>query len=285
MGARPNRCLFCDSTLLPSGSGGQARSDEHVFPLWLQRYLGITGAMVTPTRVLSANRSILDVRQHTMAAFVCGGICNACNTGWMSQLEYDVKPILVRLIDNPGQMETLTPGEQFKAARWVLKTACVLNRCSTYGTADDGIGRRVPDEHMRTVWEGGLPNDVLIVGAGHDSKRTLDFLQYSLWTGPANGSGLRQNDLDRSYKIGLSFRDLVLIVAYYPADYAYGINLSHYVPLWIGRRRVTPVDRLMDSPVKSTSAHLEGLMLNISVVSSMWLKLVENVASTRLVIG
>jgi len=77
----------------------------------------------------------------------------------------------------------------------------------------------------------------------------------------------------------------VLIAAYYPsADYAYGVNTHHYVPLWTGSRKVIPINHLRDdSPTKSGSPHLEGLLRNISVVSHTWLTLVENVAFTRLV--
>jgi hypothetical protein len=202
----------------------------------------------------------------------------------MSTLETEAKPILTRLIEDPNRLETLTLPERFLVARWSLKTATVLNRCSTYGTSDDGIGRKVPDQHMRILKSGSLPEHVLVVGAGCKSSKPFDFLQYALWTAPANSIPLLTHDRDGSYKIALSFRDLVLMAAYYPsANYAYGINTHHYVPLWTGSRKVIPVDHLIDdSPARSGTVHLEGLLRNISVVSHTWLTLVENVAFTRL---
>lgn len=138
---------------------------------------------------------------------------------------------------------------------------------------------------MRTLASGKLPNDVLVIGAGYQSSKTVDFLQYAIWTNPANSIPLRLEDREFSYKVALSFRDLVLIAAYYPpANYAYGINSHHYIPLWTGSRRVIPIDHLMDeSPTKSSSPQLELLLRNVSVVSYTWLALVENVAFTRLV--
>lgn len=222
-----------------------------------------------------------------MGAFVAGNVCPNCDHGWMSQLEVQVKPILIRLIGDPLLLETLTRDEKFTVARWALKTAAVLNGCSTYGTSGDGIGRPVPDEHIRTLARGGQPDDVLVVGAGCQLAKAVDFLQYAFWTAPANSIALNEKDFVDSYKIALSFRDLVLMVAYYPStDYAYGINTHHYVPLWKGARRLLPINHLMDdSPAKSATPHLEGLLQNISVVSLIWLKLVENLVFTRLVVS
>jgi hypothetical protein len=193
--------------------------------------------------------------------------------------------ILIRLIGDPRLLEALTHEERLTVARWALKTAAALNGCSTYGTSGDGIGRPVPDEHMRTLARGGLPHGVLVVGAGCQLAKAVDFLQYALWTHPANSIPLDEKDLVRSYKIALSFRDLVLMVAYYPStNYAYGINTHHYVPLWTGTRRLLPINHLMDdSPAKSATPHLEGLLRNISVVSLIWLEFVENLVFTRLV--
>jgi hypothetical protein len=282
---RNKSCLFCGKALQPKGSAHSAKTDEHVFPDWLQEHLGVKGNVVTPMRVRSDNRQVIDMRQHVMGAFVAGSVCNDCNHGWMSTLENEVKATLIRLVDDPIKLGTLTDLERFALARWTLKTAAVLNRCSTYGSSNDDIGRPVPEQHMRTLASGKLPNDVLVVGAGYQSRKAVDFLQYAIWTNPANSIPLRLEDRELSYKVALSFRDLVLIVAYYPsANYAYGINSHHYIPLWTGNRRVIPIDHLMDeSPAESSSPRLEFLLRNVSVESHTWLALVESVAFIRLV--
>lgn len=95
-------------------------------------------------RVRSDNRQIIDMRQHVMGAFVAGSVCYDCNHGWMSTLENEVKGILTRLVDDPIQLQALTDLERFTPARWTLKTAAVLNRCSTYGNSNDEIGRPLP---------------------------------------------------------------------------------------------------------------------------------------------
>jgi hypothetical protein len=280
-------CLFCGNSLRPKGIVQNAKSVEHVFPDWLQRHLGITGEIVTPMRVRTSDKQTIDLRQHVMGAFKAGPVCHGCNHGWMAALEEEAKPILVRVIDDPKQLEGLTEREKFVVARWTLKTAAVLNRSSTYGNPNDRTGRPVPDEHLRLLEAGGLPDDVLIAGAGYRSTKAVDFLRYALWTSPSNSIPLDPAHRDTSYKIALSLRDLVLMVAFYPsADYAYGINTHHYVLLRAEARRVVPINHLMDdAPAKSGTPHLEGLLRNISAVSLTWLKLVENVAFTRLVVA
>lgn len=285
MSNRQKTCIFCGQPLRPKGSRKNAKSDEHVIPNWLLKHLGITGSRVVPMRV-QEGKGIVDLREHVLGAFVAGIVCAHCNNGWMSNLEGQVKPILVRLIDDKKELETLSDDERFTLARWTLKTAAVLNRSSTYGNPSVENSRPVPDEHLLTVAAGNIPTDVLVVGAGYDSKKTFDFLQYTLWKFPAASIQLSAEDCERSYKIALSFRDLVLIAAYYPSPaYAYILNPKHYVRLWTGSRKVSMNDFLMNvSPAKSWSPILEGLLRNIMVASNTWLTLVENVATTRLIV-
>ena len=204
----------------------------------------------------------------------------------MSKLEKDVKPILVRLIEKPELLESLTPEERWTVARWTLKTAAVLNRTPVMEPQAMALVVAFRTSTWERLRRADYPPIALTVGAGYKSTKIGGFLQYAVWTNPKNSIPLEQKDLDCSYKIGLSLRDLVLIAAYYPsADYAYGINSHHYVPLWTGKRKIVPVDHLMDdSAAKSSSPQLEGLLRNISVISSTYLKLIENVAFTRLIV-
>lgn len=259
---RQKTCLFCGNLLQPKKNAQNAKSDEHVIPEWLQNYLGITGNPVTPTVFDVHNQYIVDRRRHVMGAFKAGTVCYDCNHGWMSALEEEAKPILMRLIEDPPLLRTLAEPERLTVGRWALKTPAVLNRCSSYGKPSDGLYRSVPDDHMRLVASGRLPDNVLVVGSRYQSHKAFDFLQFIHWIYP-----LRVEDSYGSYKIALSFRDLVLIVVYFPSDdYAYVINRDYHIPLWAGSRLVHFDDLMDDSPSQSSSPQLEALMRNISVV-------------------
>src|SRR5882672_159987 len=96
--ARQKTCLFCSNPLQSKGAGKNAKAHEHVIPEWLQEHLGIPGNPVTPMLLRTDTRQILDTRQHVMGAFKAGNVCYFCNHGWMSDLEQEVKPTLLRLI-------------------------------------------------------------------------------------------------------------------------------------------------------------------------------------------
>jgi hypothetical protein len=225
---RQKHCLFCGTPLRSDKRKTGGKSDEHIIPEWLINHLGIRDMTITPMLIEAASGRIIDARQHVLPAFVAGTVCGTCNRGWMSDLEQQTKPILVSLIADPHRLASLSNDERSTVAGWTFKTAAVLNRSSTYGSAGDEISRPVPEHHMREVMEGRIPNDVAIVGGGYASSKAFDWLQYGTWATPSNSIPLREVDRNRSYKIGLSFRDLVLAVAYYPsAEYRYGVIEGH----------------------------------------------------------
>jgi hypothetical protein len=202
----------------------------------------------------------------------------------MSKLEVDAKPILIALIEGSRSFHDLNDDERFLLARWTLKTAATLNRSSIYGDPRKEGARFVPDAHLRTLKAGMLPDDVLIVGTIYRQfRKRFDFLQNAVWTNPQNSIRLENEHRNYSYKIGLSFGQLIVIVAYPSSDYIYGINTQAHFPVWSGRR-IVPINHIWDaSPARSLSPQLEVPMRNISVISHTWQRLVDNVAFTRLI--
>src|SRR5687767_8144021 len=161
MSERQKTCLFCGTTLQSKKSKTGAKSDEHIIPQWLLDHLGIRDWTITPMRIESTSGRIIDQRQHNMAAFKAGTVCKSCNIGWMNKLERQAQPILTLLIENPKGLQTLSKDERTIVSRWTLKTAAVLNRASTYGNPWDGIARFVPDEHLRALRGGTMPDSVV----------------------------------------------------------------------------------------------------------------------------
>jgi hypothetical protein len=279
-------CLFCGHIMHPSRSKGRGKSEEHIIPQWLMDHLGIRDMPITSLRHDVPSGTITNKRWHPVGNFVAGKVCADCNNGWMSDLEVQAKPILIRLIADPHQLSYLPEHERHTVARWTLKTAGVLNRASTSGNSTDPFARPVHDEHLRKVQSGSIPGDVIVVGSGCPSNTISDALQNASWAVPNNCVPLLPSDRERSYKIGLSFRSLLLAVAYYPnPEYHYGITEGSYAVLWDGTERIIRTnDGVGEVPILADSPILEGFLGNIFVVSKTWWTIRENTVATRFVV-
>jgi hypothetical protein len=104
------------------------RSKEHVSPEWLLAYLDVREEAITPTRfsVKSGKPVVVDTRRHRMDSLLAGDVCTPCNTGWMSDLETETKPLLTSLITSDRVVVELRPEERATLARWTAKTAYSL---------------------------------------------------------------------------------------------------------------------------------------------------------------
>jgi hypothetical protein len=203
----------------------------------------------------------------------------------MSDLEGATRDILISLIAGTRFFDDLNAEERHNLARWTMKTAAALNKSSPYGTGDAELARAIPDEHLRIVKAGGVPSEVLIVGTIYPaSSKKFDFLQFARWANPKNSIPLNKEDMRRSYKVALSFGQLVLIASYYPSnDYAYAISTQRMFTIWT-KRRVVPVDHIWNtSGLRSASPFLEVHIQNIAVISHAWQSLVDSMAFTRFV--
>jgi hypothetical protein len=191
----------------------------------------------------------------------------------MAQLERQAKPILPRLITDPTQLAHLREEERHILALWTLKTAAALNR-TPHRDLKQPQDSLVPDEHIRNLASGILPDDVLVVAAGCPANRPADFLENATWAIPSNSIPLQLADLARSYKICFSFQNLFLAVAYYPnPEYRYVLIKGKYAILWGSTQRVILnldpegvglVPAMADLPL------LEGFLGNVHLVSKTW---------------
>lgn len=103
-------CYFCDGV-------GVTDSKEHIFATWMQKALGASNEVFTPTYYNGGQA--LDERGPIPAAnLVTKGICVDCNTGWMNDLEVQFRPFIMR---EPGGSDL------FAVVSWFVKTAFVLN--------------------------------------------------------------------------------------------------------------------------------------------------------------
>lgn len=115
---------------------------EHIWPQWLEdvipRYYARTDHHVTAwnmaprTQRATKNRAIATTKR----------VCGPCNSGWMSQLEQAVKPLIVGPI--AGRPATFDAAAQTTIATWAIKTAMTL------GLSFPGENP-IPSEHYRLM--------------------------------------------------------------------------------------------------------------------------------------
>jgi hypothetical protein len=210
----PRACLFC-------GRESGSRSKEHVVPQWLQDYLSIREESVRPVvheiELDEAGNFGAPATKHERGPFPLDalqlGVCEACNAGWMSDLESGAKPLLIPLIDGSRSVATVDRDERIIVARWTAKTAFAYNASSAYHKA-------VP-EHPRILARGRFP-DNFAVFAGQDEE-TLGFTslqsRFDLIHPLADLSAKPEAAAlsEASYKMSFRIGHLLLTSAFWPS--------------------------------------------------------------------
>ena len=108
-------CIFC---------GADADSREHIFPNWVNEVIVADGADARQFLILGGE--LVQERGYTaknVASQTARIVCTACNHGWMSSLEHEIKPVIGPMIVN--RKVRLDPGQQLLIARWAIKTSMV----------------------------------------------------------------------------------------------------------------------------------------------------------------
>ncbi len=112
-------CIFCDSI--------GPLSNEDAWPLWLNETLGPMVPDGAKANVLIETSRGFSKQIHDVPGIhpaKTRKVCEQCNTGWMSQLESEVKPVLTPLI--LGQTCQLSAADQELIATWAIKTAITM---------------------------------------------------------------------------------------------------------------------------------------------------------------
>ena len=219
-------CLVCGTAL----TGNRAR--EHVFPRWLIDELHLRGIRITPVHQ-SADGVPISMREHTLEELVEGRVCAECNNGWMNQLEQSARPVLESLMRSDQDVADLDDCHRLILARWTCKTCWMLNSASNFRSI-------VPVEHIRALRSdcGSLPNGVVVAAGQHQSDRTFFWMQAQLWIAdvPDEMKDELKDLAERSYKISIQLRDLLLLTAWWPAqDWLYGAHEDDHHLLWYDR--------------------------------------------------
>ena len=145
---RDSSCIFC---------GKPAGSREHALPLWLAECMGREREPVLPAIFASSDGWHIQGNERAISNVVTKCVCHDCNTGWMCDLESEVKPILAPWIANPPTpltraALTIAPEQLHLVSRWMLKTACCLREVAPRGKLE-----KLPTEACQWAFEGILP--------------------------------------------------------------------------------------------------------------------------------
>ena len=201
-------CLFCGA------DAPGTLTNEHVNPKWLLKDLDLPPDDQLFQGVASSDTGQLvkAPRIHSSFSFVQGRVCDDCNNGWMSRLETAAAPILIPLIDASRKLESLSASDASVVCKWATKTAYLH-------TWAGPLRQPVNIAHLRALnGDAGAPaNRVGVFGMQSDYTQPSAYIQAGTWTQFAKASpGAGAEIPSDAYKVGLQYRHLYLLVAFWP---------------------------------------------------------------------
>ena len=145
----------------------------------------------------------------------------------MSRLEALAKPLLVPLMDGQSKIEELSASESAIIAKWTTKTAYMHSLTSP-------LKQPVVSDHVRALnGDDGVPlSEVAVFGMLSDFKKQTGYFLARYW--PTFGRRVRIpiEVAQVSYKIGLQFRHLYLLVAFWPESALFTIASGLHIPVF-----------------------------------------------------
>lgn len=220
-------CWMCSRLRCP-------RAKEHTLALSLIRALAAEGELHRATHLPAIGaRPISQRGPFPIEQMVAGEVCKACNGGWMSALEVAALPILVP--SDPSA--PITPRDQGLLARWLLKTAAVLNSSQNYR-----LMLPAPVRHSAA----GDPHADVKIFLG---RRTLDGgkIEFGQQAGVAFGFAPadRQTELwalmAKGYACAIGVNDLLGIVAYAPPG-GWAVPSVEAIRIWPTARALSRIE-------------------------------------------
>lgn len=150
MNKTKKRCIFC-------GEAGGSREDA--FPIWLSKATGFKGSPSIPFVYNEENEFEVKGSWRDSGKLITKSICHSCNTGWMSQLEGKISPLLKPLVGpnatRPSAADLYELGQLPDFQKWILKTALTLDQ-----QVPTGKERKLPLEAPSWVYEDALPPSI-----------------------------------------------------------------------------------------------------------------------------
>lgn len=161
-------CIFC-------GQRGK-KSKEHIWPVWMHEYLGKEGdGNHVRESTTFKNREHIEgsklERQGYLFSTKFRVVCRSCNNGWMSQLEEDTKPVLVKLMK--GDKLKLQKADQRLLSRWIAM------KVITGEHAEKGLHVTQKDDRLSLKEKGIIPEYFAIYISTHATDAASGWLRIS----------------------------------------------------------------------------------------------------------
>jgi hypothetical protein len=154
-GLPTRRCLFCET------DGALTR--EHVWPRWMAAVLPHGNRFSTRGKVgLRGSQPASQFGEVFESADSCSwtakAVCSSCNSGWMSALESETRPIVAPLL--VGEAAIIRAADEPVLFRWAVKTAI---------TVSAGLGHpwRLEAQQAKALRGGGVPRVIARVSLAH----------------------------------------------------------------------------------------------------------------------
>ena len=106
-------CMFCQE---------QASSREDIWPQWLTKRFPLSDASCMEAE--RGGQKLGTWKNKTPKLLPARCVCGNCNSGWMSKLEVEMKPIVESILDK--QLRVLDASSQAVISVWAVKTAMAL---------------------------------------------------------------------------------------------------------------------------------------------------------------
>jgi hypothetical protein len=147
------KCIFCQHD-------DRKITKEHLFPDWLSKMYGdsVTGI----NEGTNADGTIAYSYSSNIFQQTTNSVCEVCNNGWMSQIENDAKPILIKMLKSKSFV--LDKKAQVKLSTWAMKTMLVFNHENPKPPAKQFI----PLEHYVKFYEEKRVSDDSIMLLGYN---------------------------------------------------------------------------------------------------------------------
>jgi len=245
-------CSFCGGSLF------ECREKEHIIPNWLLKFQGIDKS-INSFVAYELDGVPTAQRTQSMSEFLFGRVCGACNGGWMNDMEGIVGKFLPSLISGGSQVQNLSDDDRLVLARWVTKIAY----CLDHALLEQPL---VPDRHLHKLWRDAdrLPDGLLVVAVSSPFTIEFDYFHMRNWFNRTSGGDLEaklarlKRDHKRSYKVGIQFGRLILIVGFWPNAYErYSLVRNIHQPLW--RDRGVDFDRVVAEDAEPFADHHDYL--------------------------
>ena len=200
-------CLFCRKALTKKNA-----TNEHVMPRWVLREFGIADRVISPAGWQRGKAPAR--RTHTWSRLLVSDVCADCNSGWLSDLENAVKPVIPSLATGERAVTMLTDEENLSLARWAAKTTFLSQRTA-------GIPAVIPLDAFGSFLDtpGGLPAGTFVFAFQDDGEhpvpinglQTQDWTVYAPYEDAIDVSSLIRSTCKISFRVGR----LHLLVAYF----------------------------------------------------------------------